>query len=207
MTLGEKLRQLRQQRGLTQAEVAGEAITRNMLSLLEHDQAAASVKTLRYLSQRLGVPLSALLEEETREENRLEAARACYLAGDDEGCLAALDSVSCKPPPKLAVSKHLHAGSSPAWRLNSALRASNNAAKACGRCLACCSKKQHNFFTSLWGKNTAGPAAALHAERIRKLRGVPGGKRANHRTAGDWRIRLQGFGMKASCCSPSGMLY
>ena len=94
MTLGEKLRQLRQQRGLTQAEVAGEAITRNMLSLLEHDQAAASVKTLRYLSQRLGVPLSALLEEETREGNCLDAARACYLAGDDEGCLAALEDTA-----------------------------------------------------------------------------------------------------------------
>lgn len=94
MTLGEKLRQIRQQRGLTQAEVAGEAITRNMLSLLEHDQAAASVKTLRYLSQRLGVPLSALLEEETREGNCLDAARACYLAGDDEGCLAALEDTA-----------------------------------------------------------------------------------------------------------------
>ena len=91
MTLGEKLRQLRQQRGLTQAEVAGEAITRNMLSLLEHDQAAASVKTLRYLSQRLGVPLSALMEEESQEEMSLEAARTCFLAGDDEGCLVALE--------------------------------------------------------------------------------------------------------------------
>lgn len=97
MTLGEKLRQLRQQRGLTQAEVAGEAITRNMLSLLEHDQAAASVKTLRYLSQRLGVPLSVLMEEASQEEMSLEAARACYLAGDDAGCLAALEALAMPP--------------------------------------------------------------------------------------------------------------
>ena len=52
------------------------------------------MKTLRYLSQRLGVPLSALLEEETREENCLETARANYLAGDDEGCLAALEDAA-----------------------------------------------------------------------------------------------------------------
>ena len=39
MTLGEKLAAARQAKGLTQAQAAGDVITRNMLSLLEHDQA------------------------------------------------------------------------------------------------------------------------------------------------------------------------
>ena len=46
MTLGEKLRRTRMEKGLTQAEVAGDRITRNMLSQIENDVASPSVGTL-----------------------------------------------------------------------------------------------------------------------------------------------------------------
>ena len=60
MTLGQRIAQARQEAGLSQRQLAGDAITRNMLSCLEHDTAAPSLATLRYLSERLGKPVSWL---------------------------------------------------------------------------------------------------------------------------------------------------
>ncbi len=55
MTIGEKLRALRLERGLTQAELAGEQVTRNMLSAIEHGAALPSYTTLSYLAKRLNI--------------------------------------------------------------------------------------------------------------------------------------------------------
>lgn len=55
MTLGEKLKAARRARDLTQAQLAGERITRNMLSLLEKDAALPSYETLRYLAEELRI--------------------------------------------------------------------------------------------------------------------------------------------------------
>ena len=63
MTLGEKLRQARREAGLTQRQLCGEEITRNMLSQIENDSARPSMKTLTYLASRLGKPVSYFLEE------------------------------------------------------------------------------------------------------------------------------------------------
>ena len=40
MTLGQKLKQTRLARGMTQSQVVGDRITRNMLSLIENDLSA-----------------------------------------------------------------------------------------------------------------------------------------------------------------------
>ncbi len=71
MELGEKIRKARQEAGLSQRQLCGEEITRNMLSLIENGAARPSVKTLRYLSQRLGKPLSYFLEEQAEETTAL----------------------------------------------------------------------------------------------------------------------------------------
>jgi len=68
MTMGQRIRQARLEAGLSQRELAGEAITRNMLSGLEHDSAAPSLGTLRYLSERLGKKISWFLGEEGPSE-------------------------------------------------------------------------------------------------------------------------------------------
>lgn len=91
MTLGEKLTAARQARGLTQAQAAGEAITRNMLSLLEHDQAEPSLKTLRYLAARLEVPLGWLLEDGDGV-SALEQARQRWRAGEFAACARLLEA-------------------------------------------------------------------------------------------------------------------
>lgn len=65
MDLGQKLRQARQEAGLSQRQLCGEEITRNMLSQIENGSARPSMDTLRYLAQRLGRPISYFLEEQS----------------------------------------------------------------------------------------------------------------------------------------------
>ena len=64
MELGEKLRIARQEAGLSQRQLCGDVITRNMLSQIEHGVARPSMDTLRYLADRLGKPMSFFLEED-----------------------------------------------------------------------------------------------------------------------------------------------
>lgn len=90
MTLGQKLKKARLARGLTQSQVVGERITRNMLSQIENDLASPSVGTLEYLAAVLGVKLAWLLADEKEEEeaDRTQRLRALYRSGDYAGCLA-----------------------------------------------------------------------------------------------------------------------
>ncbi|MBQ7565928.1 MAG: helix-turn-helix transcriptional regulator [Oscillospiraceae bacterium] len=83
MTLGEKLRQARQNAGLTQKQVAGDRITRNMLSQIENDLAAPSMKTLAYLAETLGVSEGWLLTDES-DGGALHGAREALCKGDAE---------------------------------------------------------------------------------------------------------------------------
>ena len=62
MTLGQKLKKARLDRGLTQAQVVGDRITRNMLSQLENDLASPSVGTLEYLASVLGVEVDVFVD-------------------------------------------------------------------------------------------------------------------------------------------------
>ncbi|MCQ2420603.1 MAG: helix-turn-helix domain-containing protein [Clostridia bacterium] len=92
MTFGEKLRQRRQQLGLTQRQTAGDRITRNMLSQLENDLAKPSVATLEYLAQVLQVSPSWLLDgKPAGEETELAKARTLLAQRKFEMCLEVLD--------------------------------------------------------------------------------------------------------------------
>lgn len=64
MELGVRLRQARLEAGLSQRQLCGEEITRNMLSQIENGSARPSMDTLRYLAARLGKPVSFFLEEQ-----------------------------------------------------------------------------------------------------------------------------------------------
>ena len=61
MELGEKLRQTRLELGLSQRQVCGDTITRNMLSRIENGQAKPSMKTLQYLASVLQKPVGYFL--------------------------------------------------------------------------------------------------------------------------------------------------
>lgn len=64
MELGEKIKQTRIAAGLSQRQLCGETITRNMLSQIEHGTASPSVATLRFLAAGLGKPVSYFLDED-----------------------------------------------------------------------------------------------------------------------------------------------
>ena len=95
MTLGQKIRAARQERGMTQKELVGHYITRNMLSKIENDSATPSVRTLEYLAQALGVStgyfLSGAPVSDGSVPDGLDSARAAYREGRWTDCLAALE--------------------------------------------------------------------------------------------------------------------
>lgn len=62
MTLGEKIRQARKQRSITQRSLAGGDLSESFISMLEHDKVRPSLDTLRVLAGRLHLPLSDLLD-------------------------------------------------------------------------------------------------------------------------------------------------
>ena len=64
MELGEKILQTRKALGLSQRQLCGDTITRNMLSRIEHGMARPSMDTLRILAQRLDKPISYFLEDD-----------------------------------------------------------------------------------------------------------------------------------------------
>ena len=84
MALGELLKQARLDAGLSQRQLCGEEITRNMLSQIENGAARPSMDTLRYLAFRLGKPVSYFLEEQSVSPNQALVCRAreAYAAAD-----------------------------------------------------------------------------------------------------------------------------
>lgn len=94
MELGEKLRTARLEAGLSQRQLCGDIITRNMLSLIEHGSAKPSMDTLKLLAAKLGKPVSFFLEEDavvSPNGQVMELARQRFDAGDFAGTLRAME--------------------------------------------------------------------------------------------------------------------
>lgn len=94
MELGEKLLRARQEAGLSQRQLCGDEITRNMLSQIEHGTARPSMGTLQYLAARLGKPVSFFLEEDavvSPNQEVMAQARTAYDAGKYAAALDALE--------------------------------------------------------------------------------------------------------------------
>ncbi len=101
MELGEKIRRARQEAGLSQRQLCGEELTRNMLSLIENGTARPSMKTLAYLAQKLGKSMSYFLEEDAQDQSELIAsaealrrAEAALEAGKDIYAAQLLEQVT-----------------------------------------------------------------------------------------------------------------
>lgn len=96
MTLGKKIKAARLERGLTQKEVVGNYITRNMLSKIENDSATPSVRTLQYLASALDLPtgyfLSGVNPSDVLVPDGLNDARAAYREQRWLDCLSLLES-------------------------------------------------------------------------------------------------------------------
>ncbi len=62
-TIGEKIKTLRKELKLTQSELVGEQLSKGMLSLIENNLSNPSVKTLHYIANKLGKPISYFINE------------------------------------------------------------------------------------------------------------------------------------------------
>ena len=68
MDIGKKIKKLRNEKFMTQAELAGDSITRNMLSCIENGTALPSLATLKYIASKLNISAGYLLADETEEQ-------------------------------------------------------------------------------------------------------------------------------------------
>ncbi len=66
MALGERIKTARLEKGLSQRQLCGDTITRNMLSLIENGSAKPSMDTLCILAARLEKPIGYFLEEDVQ---------------------------------------------------------------------------------------------------------------------------------------------
>lgn len=78
--LGDRIRKLRKQKKLTLEALAGQGLTKGMLSLIENNKAKPSMESLTYIAERLEVEVTDLLEEISTQELRgvLEQAEKLY---------------------------------------------------------------------------------------------------------------------------------
>ena len=93
LEIGKRIRALRLSQSLTQADVCGESITRNMLSLIENGNASPSLPTLIYLSQMIGVPVGYFFSTSYEEiaayakMSRIHDIRQLFRASEFAACI------------------------------------------------------------------------------------------------------------------------
>ena len=98
MTLGDKIKERRRELGLTQQQIVGEHITRNMLSQVENNSALPSLQTLQILADKLKLPCGYFLSAEDdilpflklENQNKL---LSLYSQGKYEECIRIADIV------------------------------------------------------------------------------------------------------------------
>lgn len=96
LSLGKKIKNLRLKKGMTQAELAGETITRNMLSQIENETAQPSVGTVLELAEKLETPAEYFFSEINDPEPFykllfIEKIRKAYASGDYGKCIHRLE--------------------------------------------------------------------------------------------------------------------
>ena len=68
--LGERIKRLRKERKMTLADVAGDRLTKGMLSLIENGKANPSMESLQYIAEQLNINASELIQTDETENLR-----------------------------------------------------------------------------------------------------------------------------------------
>ena len=91
-SVGERLKQARTERGMTQAVLAQGLATKGFISLVERDLANCSLPKLRLFADRLGRPLSYFLPEAPSEDIQYlsKTAELALRAGETRQALKAI---------------------------------------------------------------------------------------------------------------------
>jgi len=93
-SLGDRVRKLRMERGMSLAKVAGADFSRAFLNQVELNKSRPSVRVLRVIADRLGTPVDYLLDGSTPSLDRqiaLEKARLELARGDLRRCLSVIE--------------------------------------------------------------------------------------------------------------------
>jgi transcriptional regulator with XRE-family HTH domain len=96
-SLGQRIRRLRHERGLSLAKVSGEDFSRAFLNQVELGRSQPSTRVLRVIAGRLGTQVDFLLEGRLPGldgELALERARVLLLRGNARPAIAALEGVT-----------------------------------------------------------------------------------------------------------------
>ena len=98
--LGKRIKEARLAKKMTQSELVGTFITRNMLSRIESGNACPSVKTLEYLAGRLDLPAGSLISDEVQGEEdpdrnaqQLITVKRLYKDSDYSDCIKAAEKL------------------------------------------------------------------------------------------------------------------
>lgn len=83
--IGERIRRLRAQLGLSQAQLAGKEFTRSFISQVENGKCTPSPQTLRLLADRLGKSVSYFLEEQSGDTYGIRFVREAAMRDLAEG--------------------------------------------------------------------------------------------------------------------------
>ncbi len=99
--LGKRIKEARLAKKMTQSELVGTFITRNMLSRIESGNACPSVKTLEYLAGRLDLPAGSLISDEVQNEEdpdrnaqQLITVKRLYKESDYHACIKAAEKLN-----------------------------------------------------------------------------------------------------------------
>jgi tetratricopeptide (TPR) repeat protein len=119
-TLGQRLRQARVARGLTQSELADKRFSKQYVSQLERDQLRPTPETLNWLAERLGVDASYLDtgvdgRDRERVESAVSRAEAAVQAHDYAEAIGLLAEVKGSLPPDSAADLELRALLAESW--------------------------------------------------------------------------------------------
>ncbi|WFR63287.1 helix-turn-helix transcriptional regulator [Paenibacillus amylolyticus] len=90
--LGPKIRQIQEQLGLSQKQLAGEDMTRSYISLIEKGRAVPSQRMLKIIARRLNTPMEFFLGGSASTDTDigeavLEKARSYYAEQNDTACI------------------------------------------------------------------------------------------------------------------------
>lgn len=99
MRIGEKIREARIAKKMTQSELVGDVITRNMLSAIESGKALPSLDTLSFLAEKLDLPVSYILSEDDlslhKKSKLISDIRTAFSTKKYAECISMIDEIGC----------------------------------------------------------------------------------------------------------------
>ena len=99
MNIGEKIKKIRKDKKITQTALAGQRITRNMLSSIERGAANPSLETIEYIAARLSTPLAYFFSDSDdlfffEKEKSIARIRDAFSAKSHKHCIELCEKLS-----------------------------------------------------------------------------------------------------------------